>query len=93
MKTFDLQQPTRIVGHGLQLLSCGRCVPIRLRGPTSVRGAMLQARVDCKVVLLGSSGVGKTCLLDRYVNDSFEPTPKNTIGAAFAAKKVRADGR
>jgi GTPase SAR1 family protein len=44
--------------------------------------------VDCKVVLLGSSGVGKTCLLDRYVNDSFEPSAKNTIGAAFAAKKV-----
>lgn len=48
-----------------------------------------QARVDVKVCLLGSSGVGKTCLLDRYVNNSFEQSPKNTIGAAFAAKKVR----
>ena len=48
------------------------------------------ARVDVKVCLLGSSGVGKTCLLDRYISNQFEPTPKNTIGAAFAAKRVSA---
>lgn len=50
------------------------------------------ARVDVKVCLLGSSGVGKTCLLDRYINNSFEPSPKNTIGAAFAAKKAHVKG-
>lgn len=44
--------------------------------------------MDFKVVVLGASCVGKTCLLDRYVNDQFESAPKNTIGAAFAAKKV-----
>lgn len=50
-----------------------------------------QARVDVKVCLLGSSGVGKTCLLDCYVNDQFEPSQRTppTIGAAFAAKKER----
>ena len=32
---------------------------------------------------------GKSCLLDRYVTGIFERQPKNTIGAAFAAKKVR----
>lgn len=31
---------------------------------------------------------GKSCLLDRYVNGFFEGQPRNTIGAAFAAKKV-----
>jgi hypothetical protein len=27
--------------------------------------------------------------MDRYINGTWEPSPKNTIGAAFAAKKVR----
>jgi hypothetical protein len=26
--------------------------------------------------------------MDRYINGTWEPSPKNTIGAAFAAKKV-----
>lgn len=32
--------------------------------------------------------VGKSCLLDRFINGLFEGHPRNTIGAAFAAKKV-----
>ena len=31
-------------------------------------------------ILLGDSGVGKTCLLLRYANDSFSPTFITTIG-------------
>ncbi|KAK7864803.1 hypothetical protein R5R35_012290 [Gryllus longicercus] len=52
-------------------------------------------RVDLKVVLLGSEYVGKTSLMDRYVNDRFRGnTPyQNTIGAAFAAKPVEAKGK
>ena len=41
-----------------------------------------------QVVLLGQQSVGKSCLVDRYINSTFEEAPKNTIGAAFAAKKV-----
>ena len=29
------------------------------------------SKVDCKVVLLGSSAVGKTCLLERYIHGHF----------------------
>ncbi|KAK9909648.1 hypothetical protein WJX75_005576 [Coccomyxa subellipsoidea] len=47
------------------------------------------AKVDLKVVLLGQQSVGKSCLVDRYINSIFENTPKNTIGAAFAAKKIK----
>ncbi|KAK9816502.1 hypothetical protein WJX72_001178 [[Myrmecia] bisecta] len=47
------------------------------------------AKVDLKVVLLGSQSVGKSCLVDRYINGLFEGTPRNTIGAAFAAKKIQ----
>lgn len=32
---------------------------------------------------------GKSCLVDRYINQAFDCHQKNTIGAAFAAKRVR----
>lgn len=40
---------------------------------------------NIKVVLLGNSGVGKTCLLQRFVNNKFSDTPA-TIGATFVSK-------
>ena len=27
---------------------------------------------NCKVVLLGESGVGKTCIISRYVNNTYD---------------------
>ncbi|CAG9465245.1 unnamed protein product [Pedinophyceae sp. YPF-701] len=47
------------------------------------------ANVDLKIVLLGAQNVGKSCLVDRYVNSAFDEKQKNTIGAAFAAKRVQ----
>ena len=45
-------------------------------------------KVDLKVVLLGQQNVGKSCLVDRFLNSKFDDTQKNTIGAAFGAKRV-----
>jgi GTPase SAR1 family protein len=42
--------------------------------------------VDVKVVVLGSSGAGKTCLVTRYVEDRWNDSPKPTVGAAFLLK-------
>lgn len=50
-----------------------------------------QQNVDLKVVLLGDSSVGKTCLLVRFLNNSFGNTAA-TIGASFAVKNVIKDG-
>eukprot|EP01023_Acetabularia_acetabulum_P018746 TRINITY_DN19473_c0_g1_i1.p1 TRINITY_DN19473_c0_g1~~TRINITY_DN19473_c0_g1_i1.p1 ORF type:complete len:211 (-),score=49.05 TRINITY_DN19473_c0_g1_i1:105-737(-) len=41
-----------------------------------------------KLVLLGDSGVGKSCLVTRYVRGVFDPDSKITVGAAFMAHTV-----
>ena len=48
----------------------------------------MQKIKEIKVVLLGESGVGKSCLLNRYVNDDFRQNIDPTIGAAFMSKMV-----
>jgi small GTP-binding protein len=43
---------------------------------------------SCKVVLLGESGVGKTCIIARYVNNTFEDNGMSTTGASYAGKNM-----
>ncbi|KAJ8683428.1 hypothetical protein QAD02_019220 [Eretmocerus hayati] len=49
------------------------------------------SRVDLKIVLLGHEAVGKTSLMQRFVNDRFNENQayQNTIGSAFASKEVQ----
>ena len=39
------------------------------------------------------AGVGKTCLLLRYANDSFSPTFITTIGIDFKIKTIDVEGK
>uniref|UniRef100_A0A6U1FSB0 Uncharacterized protein n=1 Tax=Tetraselmis chuii TaxID=63592 RepID=A0A6U1FSB0_9CHLO len=41
-----------------------------------------------KLVLLGDTGVGKSCIVQRYVRGAFDPSSKVTVGAAFMAHSV-----
>lgn len=41
-----------------------------------------------KVIILGDSGVGKTSLMHRYVNDKYSQQYKATIGADFLTKEI-----
>ena len=41
-----------------------------------------------KVVLLGESGVGKTCIISRFINNTFEDNIMSTTGASYAGKTV-----
>lgn len=41
--------------------------------------------VNYKVVMLGESDVGKTCIVNKYINDTFGDQ-KNTIGSNFSSK-------
>eukprot|EP01120_Amphizonella_sp_Union-15-10_P014680 TRINITY_DN7211_c0_g1_i1.p1 TRINITY_DN7211_c0_g1~~TRINITY_DN7211_c0_g1_i1.p1 ORF type:complete len:201 (-),score=36.14 TRINITY_DN7211_c0_g1_i1:59-661(-) len=47
-----------------------------------------QIRNKFKVVLLGKSGVGKTSISLRFVQDQFQPNMEPTVGAQFLTKKI-----
>jgi len=46
-----------------------------------------------KVIILGDSGVGKTSLMNQYVNKKFTNQYKATIGADFLTKEVMIDDK
>jgi Ras-related protein Rab-7A len=46
-----------------------------------------------KVIILGDSGVGKTSLMNQFVNKKFSNQYKATIGADFLTKEVMVDNR
>ena len=48
-------------------------------------------KVLLKVIILGDSGVGKTSLMNQYVNKKFSNQYKATIGADFLTKDVVID--
>jgi Ras-related protein Rab-8A len=49
--------------------------------------------MQIKMLMIGDSGVGKTCLLLRYANDSFSPSFITTIGIDFKIKNIQVDGK
>lgn len=51
----------------------------------------MRNKVLLKVVILGDSGVGKTSLMNQYVNKKFSNQYKATIGADFLTKEVMVD--
>jgi Ras-related protein Rab-7A len=54
---------------------------------------MSRKRTLLKVIILGDSGVGKTSLMNQYVNKKFSNQYKATIGADFLTKEVQVDDR
>ena len=43
---------------------------------------------QCKVVLIGDSGVGKTCIISRYISGQFDENSASTNGASYTSKQV-----
>lgn len=50
-------------------------------------------KILLKVIILGDSGVGKTSLMNQFVNKKFSNQYKATIGADFLTKEVMVDDR
>lgn len=44
-----------------------------------------------KTIIVGDSSVGKTCILLRYVNDTFEDRMPNTLGVEFLSRIVQTE--
>ena len=44
----------------------------------------------CKLILIGESGVGKTCMIVRFITDEFNDTI-STTGASYASKYIYFD--
>ena len=42
-----------------------------------------------KLTLLGDAGVGKTCIISRYVDDTFIDNNNSTIGANYSEKTIK----
>ncbi|KAA8591647.1 hypothetical protein FQN60_017021 [Etheostoma spectabile] len=46
-----------------------------------------------KLLLIGDSGVGKTCLIIRFAEDNFNSTYISTIGIDFKVKTIEVEGK
>eukprot|EP00946_MAST-07B_sp_MAST-7B-sp1_P000527 g527.t1 len=46
-----------------------------------------------KVLLIGDSGVGKSCILIRFTDDTFDENQRSTIGVDFKVKTVETGGK
>ncbi|KAL6123908.1 hypothetical protein ACLB2K_076424 [Fragaria x ananassa] len=61
----------------------------RLVGPNGENGGAADAKnLRVKLVLLGDSGVGKSCIVLRFVRGQFDPTSKVTVGASFLSQTI-----
>ena len=41
-----------------------------------------------KVILLGESGIGKTSIIRRYINNEFSQYSESTLGTTFLVKEI-----
>ena len=42
--------------------------------------------IDIKIVLLGNVAVGKSSIMQRFVNDKFDIKQETTVGASYMAR-------
>ena len=47
-----------------------------------------QSDIAKKIVLIGDSGVGKTCIISRFVSGDYNKNMNSTDGASYATKKL-----
>jgi len=75
----------------LNLLSTYRTKSDVFPTPDIKQDMSFRRKILLKIIVLGESGVGKTSLLVRYVDNKFSLATKSTIGADFLSKQIEAD--
>ena len=53
----------------------------------------MKQKVFMKIVVIGDSGVGKTSLLQQYIDGKVSSMTKPTIGADFLKKELEIEGK
>ena len=46
-----------------------------------------------KFIIIGDTGVGKSCLLNRYLRDKYNPSTKHTVGVEFGMKYEKVNNK
>ncbi len=54
---------------------------------------MAEEPESIKITLIGNSGVGKTCIISRYIDDVFDEANTPTIGANYSEKTINKNGK
>jgi small GTP-binding protein len=70
-------------------MGCGSSKPKQTTTGLNVEGNRRGVTGEAKVVLLGESGVGKSSIAMRYVNNTFSESFEVTIGGGYLQQTVR----
>ena len=54
---------------------------------------MAEDEEGIKITLLGNPGVGKTCIISRYVENTYTENNESTIGANYIEKVIQREGK
>ncbi|CAL2046350.1 unnamed protein product [Caenorhabditis brenneri] len=54
---------------------------------------MEKCDMKCQILLIGDSGIGKTCMLRRFADDKFDPNYILTIGVDYKARILEISGK
>ena len=46
-----------------------------------------------KCIIIGDTGVGKSCTLNRFLRNTFLPSTKHTVGVEFGMKYEKINGK
>ena len=46
-----------------------------------------------KIIVIGDSGAGKTCMIRRFTKNQFSPGYLSTIGVEFESKEITVEGK
>ena len=58
-----------------------------------IKNVILNSNFLYKILLLGDSGVGKSCIILQYTENSFSQNLMNSIGVDFKLKSIEVDGK